>query len=82
MLTMKLLKNNFAVCRVSNNEQIPLWAQESNFFSITKTLDEISIVCSQDNVPDEVQCEKDWSILKVEGQLDFSFSIFSSLHLE
>ena len=80
MLTMKLLKDRFAVCRLNNNESIPHWAKESNFFSVTKTLDELSIVCSQDNVPDEVKCEKDWSTLKIEGPLDFSLiGILSSI---
>lgn len=80
MLTMKLLKDRFAVCRLSNEEEIPHWAKESNFFSITRTLDELSIVCLQGDVPDEVQCEKDWSALKVEGPLDFSLiGILSSI---
>lgn len=80
MFTMKLLKDRFAVCRLNNNELIPQWAKENNFFSITKTQDELSIVCSQDNIPDEVKCEKDWSTLKVEGPLDFSLiGILSSI---
>lgn len=80
VLTMKLLKDKFAVCRLSNNELIPQWAKESNFFSITKTPDELSIVCSQDRVPNGIQCEKDWMALKVEGPLDFSLiGILSSI---
>ena len=80
ILTMKLLKDKFSVCRLSNNELIPQWAKESDFLSITKTLDELSIVCSQDNVPNEIQCERDWMAFKVEGPLDFSLiGILSSI---
>ncbi len=80
ILTMKLLKEKFGVCRLTKNELIPEWAINSDFYSITKTLDELSIVCSQDSIPPDVKCEKDWRILKVEGPLDFSLiGILSSI---
>ena len=72
ILTMKLLKEKYGVCRLDKTELIPDWAQKSNFFSITRTSDELSIVCSQDDIPNEIKCEKDWRILKIEGPLDFS----------
>ena len=72
ILTMKLIKEKYGVCRINPNELIPEWAQNSDFFSITKTCDELSIVCSQDDIPNDIQCEKDWKILKIEGPLDFS----------
>ena len=72
ILTIKLLKEKYGVCRLDKTELIPKLAQNSDFFSITKTSDELSIVCSQDNIPNEVKCEKDWRILKIEGPLDFS----------
>ena len=72
ILTMKLLKEKYGVCRLDKNELIPEWAQNSDFFSITKTCDELSIVCFQDDIPNNINCEKDWRILKIEGPLDFS----------
>lgn len=80
ILTMKLLKEKFGVSRLDKNELIPKWAQNSDFFSITKTCDELSIVCSQNHIPNDIKCEKDWRILKIEGQLDFSLiGILSSI---
>ncbi len=70
-LVMKLFKEKFGVCRLEE-ALIPEWAQASQFYSITKTSDELSVVCSQDNIPDGIKCEKDWRILKIEGILDFS----------
>lgn len=79
-LTMKLLKERFGVCRLNENEPIPEWAKNSDFYSITKTLDELSIVCSQDSIPSNIKCEKDWRTLKIEGPLDFSLiGILSSI---
>ncbi|AWK52844.1 MAG TPA: ACT domain-containing protein [Clostridium sp.] len=72
ILTMKLLKEKYGVCRLDKTELIPEWAQNSDFFSITRTSDELSIVCSQDDIPNDINCEKDWRILKIEGPLDFS----------
>jgi uncharacterized protein len=80
ILTMKLLKERFGVCRLNKNELIPEWAKNSDFYSITKTVDELSIVCSQNSIPSDVKCENDWRILKVEGPLDFSLvGILSSI---
>jgi len=86
-LTMKLLKDKYSVCRLDKNSIIPNWVMNGEFFSITKTEDELSIVCSQENLPNNmqhelanIQCEKDWRILKVEGPLDFSLvGILSSI---
>ncbi|MVX64055.1 ACT domain-containing protein [Clostridium chromiireducens] len=80
ILTMRLLKEIYGVCRLDKNELIPEWAQKSDFFSITKTKEELSIVCSQEWIPANMRCEKDWRILKVEGPLDFSLiGILSSI---
>ena len=80
LLTMKLLAERYGVCRLNKDELIPEWVRDSNFYSITKTLDELSIVCSQDSVPSDVKCEKEWRILKIEGPLEFSLiGILSSI---
>lgn len=80
ILTMKLLNEKYGVCRLDKNELIPKWAQNSDFFSITRTNDELSIVCSQVNIPSDIKYEKDWRILKILGPLDFSLiGILSSI---
>lgn len=71
-LTMSLLKHKYAVCRFHNSETVPGWAFQGEFFSITKTAEELSIVCLQEKVPEGVRYEADWRILKIEGPLDFS----------
>jgi uncharacterized protein len=71
-LTMKLLSEKYGVCRLDKEEAIPSWAYKGEFFSITKTADELSILCLEENIPADIRCEGDWRILKVEGPLDFS----------
>lgn len=72
-LAMTILKGKYAVCKANNTASIVDLSRNNEFFSITKTPDEISIVCSQDSIPaNEFKCEKNWKIMKVEGPLDFS----------
>lgn len=71
-LTLSLLKDKLAVCRLNNNQCIPSWGTSGEFFSVTKTADELSVVCTEDNVPSHIKCERGWRVLKIEGPLDFS----------
>lgn len=68
----KRLKGIYSVCKLNNCAEIPDWIDKNNYYSITKTEDELSIICIQDNIPTEIQCEKDWEILKIDSVLDFS----------
>jgi hypothetical protein len=72
ILTMRLLRGKYGVCRLDKTDLIPEWAQNSDFSSITRTLDELSIVCIEESIPNYIKHEKDWRILKIEGPLDFS----------
>src|SRR5205085_10754270 len=59
------------ICRLGASEAIPDWATQGDFYSVTRTSDELSVVCSHVQVPADVPCEKGWRGLKVEGPLDF-----------
>ena len=71
-LRIRLLQGTYAVCQIKDTENILNCFDEKDFFSITKTEDEISVVMLQDKIASDVKVEKDWRILKVEGTLDFS----------
>lgn len=73
-LTLSLLPLRLAVCQLAADEPIPAWATMGGFFSITRTADELSIICPQHLVPPTTQCNRDWVCLKVEGILDFSLT--------
>lgn len=66
------LRQRFAVCRLSPDAPIPAWASGGEFFSITRTADELSVVCLQDAVPEGTVCERDWRGLRVEGAMPFA----------
>jgi len=72
MLTLSLLPETFTVCRLECDHPIPQWAATSSFFSMTRTFDELSIVCPERNVPEGVRSNSGWKCLKVKGPIDFS----------
>ena len=79
-LTLSLLPDNYSICRLGPEADIPPWALAGEFFSITRTEEELSLVCSQQVVPAGVQCEKGYRCIMVLGPLDFSLTgILASL---
>lgn len=73
-LTLSLLEGRFAVCQLPKDESIPEWAFKGELFSVTRTSDELSIVCVEGNVPESVKSEPGWACLKVHGPFEFSLS--------
>ena len=71
-LTLTLLPDTFAVCRLDADAAIPAWATARSYFSITRSAEELSIVCLQSVVPDGIRCERDWRCFKVAGPIPFS----------
>jgi hypothetical protein len=79
-LTLQVLSETYAVCRLAPTAPIPSWARGGGFFSITRTPDELSIVCSEAYVPEGIKVERRWRVLRVDGTLDFSLvGILASL---
>jgi uncharacterized protein len=80
MLTLTILPDPLAICRLSPAEDVPEWAMMGEFVSITHTADELSIVCAEEYVPSDVKADREWRALKVEGPLDLALTgILASL---
>jgi GNAT superfamily N-acetyltransferase len=71
-LTIAPLDGAYAVCRLHADAPLPAWVAGRPFLSITRTADELSVVCSQEIVPERVRCERGWQCLLVAGTLHFS----------
>lgn len=72
VLTLTLLEERLAVCRLDAAAGVPAWATEAPLFSVTRTADELSVVCPEELVPDGVRCEQGWRVFKLEGPFEFS----------
>jgi hypothetical protein len=79
-LSLSLLPERLAVCRLGPNEAIPQWVFSTSFWSVTRTDDELSLILPEELVPSSWKAEKGWRCLKVLGPLDFSITgIIASL---
>jgi hypothetical protein len=67
-----LLAGQMSICRLDATSMVPDWAVEGGFFSVTRTDDELSMVCPEEVVPDEARSEGGWRALKLEGPFEFS----------
>ena len=67
-----------AVCRLPPDAPLPAWVlhREAEFFSITRTPRELSVVCAEDDLPPSVdeQVERDWRAFEVIGPLPFTLT--------
>ncbi|MDK2951295.1 MAG: uncharacterized protein PWQ77_960 [Kosmotogales bacterium] len=71
-MKLKILDGFYSVCKLSFNSPVPIWASEGKFYSITKTDEELSIVCESLYIPEGVEKEDNWKIIEIVGPLDFS----------
>jgi hypothetical protein len=68
-LRLHQVPGRFAVCRLGADAAIPEWATGAIFLSVTRTGDELSIVCAEDRVPIGIQCERGFAAIRVAGTL-------------
>jgi hypothetical protein len=71
-LRLFVLPETLAICQLPKDARVPHWALAGMFFSVTRTAEELSVVCPQTNVPEGIKKDEGWRCLKVEGPLDFS----------
>jgi hypothetical protein len=71
-LELEVVESRLAVCRLGGAEPIPGWAVRGAWFSVTRTFDELSVVCPDNLVPEDVLAERGWRALRVAGVMEFS----------
>jgi hypothetical protein len=79
-LELLILDDRLAICRLAQVSGVPSWATSGDFFSVTRTSEELSIVCQESIVPEDVKAVKGWRVLRVVGTFEFSMvGILASL---
>ena len=73
-LKLAILDSEYTVHRFSPESEIPANALTGNFLSITRTDDELSIVCDADIPLNSDKSESGWSCIRVLGPLDFGLT--------
>jgi uncharacterized protein len=81
-LTLEVVTGNYAIHRLASDSSIPDWAlNATGFLSITRTSDELSIVCQTPQLELEgVKQDSGWACLKLIGPFAFDLTgILSSV---
>ena len=71
-LKFRRLAGLYCIVRQAADAVVPVWATKGDFTSITRTSDELSIVCLADAVPKGIDPGPRWICLKLEGPFPFS----------
>ena len=69
-LELDVLAESLAICRLGADAPIPAWATARPFFAISRTSDELSIICQDVLVPAGVTVSRDWRALRLHGPFD------------
>lgn len=73
-LKFRRLPSTFAVCRLPPDAPIPAAMATGSFTSISRSAEELSIVCPIDQAPQNAKCESPWTCFKLEGPFPFSLT--------
>jgi len=72
ILTLQSLPDSYAVAQLPAGTVIPEWATRGPLFSITRTTNELSIVCRDEHVPPGVRAERGWRCLRIAETFDLA----------
>ena len=71
-MNLQLIPGEFVVCKIPDFTQVNL---TDDFFFLSRTDEEISLVCRDCSVPtNRIDLETGWSMMRVMGPLDFSLT--------
>ena len=71
-LRFSVAGHGLVVCRLEADAIVPAWAARGAFFSVTRTQDELSLVCAEERVPAEVKHSGRLALLKLHGPFELS----------
>lgn len=74
-LAIRLLPQRFAICRFAPDTPLPAWVfhAEASVWSLTRTPEELSLVCPQHDLPPSVDrdVQRDWRAFALQGPIPF-----------
>ena len=73
-IRLRCLSVHLAVCRLESSHGVDAWMQQGRVWSITRTPDELSVICAVEHVPEGVTRRGPFATFMVEGPLDFALT--------
>jgi hypothetical protein len=73
-LTLSVLEESYSIYRFAPDAIVPDSIQESRFYNVSRSDEELSIVCEAHIDVNATRSETGWRIIKIVGPLDFSLT--------
>ena len=73
-LVLSVLSETFTIHKLSPDVSIPEEILKCNYYSLSKTENELSLVCSEVIEVQSLQSSKGWKCIKVKDPLDFNLT--------
>lgn len=73
-MQLQALPDTYAIVRLHPGSELPDWVDKGPFRSVTRTDNEVSVVCRDHDVPEGESAERGWRVLELLGPLDFSLT--------
>lgn len=69
-LRLQLLQGKYAISRLNGCAPVPAWVEGEGFVAVSRSDDELSVLCQADRVPEDIQTDRGWICLKLVGPFD------------
>ena len=73
-LRLAVLEKRYSIHRFTPDSAIPERALQGEFYTVSRTEEELSIVCDSEIELEAMESQNNWRIIKVVGPLDFSLT--------
>ena len=73
-MKLLVLDDELGIARLDATDPTPAWAAQGSLSSVTRTAEELSIVCAAAAIPTGVRVVRGWRCLRVASRLDFSLT--------
>ncbi len=73
-LDLHVLEGHYAICQLGATAPVPAWADSEGFFSLSRSKDELTVVCRQSRVPPDIRAERGWRCICLVGPFDFGLT--------
>lgn len=69
-MKLLLLKDRFAICSLSPSAALPAWLNYQGYGFVSRTQDELCIICTETMAPEAARTESGWRCLRIDKPAD------------
>lgn len=74
IITLRVVPGLYGIARLARDASIPSWASGPGFSAGVRADDELTLVCLQERIPNDVECVLHWRCLRSVGPFAFNAS--------